>query len=67
MNIFGSKSGHLNNSKNFNIFFIFHKLLYLMIFQSSAAYLTLSTLINHQILQKKLEKMMKNHSIVTVT
>ena len=45
MNIFGSKSGHLNNSKNCKVFFIFPKfLLYLIIFPSSAAYLALSTL-----------------------
>ena len=59
MNIFGSKIGHLNNnSKKCNVSFIFPKLLvYLMIFPSSAAYLALSTLKNHQILKTVLEKM----------
>ena len=53
MNIFVSKSGHLNDSKKCMVFFIFPKLmLYLMIFPNSATYLALSTLKNHQILQK---------------
>ena len=62
INIFGSKCGHLNNSKNCKVFFILHKmLLYFMIFPSSAAYLALSTLKNRQIvvLQKSWRKWRK--------
>ena len=52
MNIFGSKSSHLNKCKNGKIFFIFPQyLLYLKIFKSFAAHLALSSLKNHQILQ----------------
>ena len=60
VNIFGSKSGHLNNSRNCKVFFIFSTfLLYLMIFLSSAAHLALSILKNHQILQKVWRKWRK--------
>ena len=46
-------SGHLYNSKNCKIFFIFLQfLLYLMIFPTYEAHLALFILKNHQILQK---------------
>ena len=61
MNIFGSKSGHLNNSKYCKIIFIFLQfLLYLMIFLSSRANLGFSVLKKTSNIGKSLEKNLSN-------
>ena len=67
MNIFGSKSGYLNNSKNCKVFFIPPNFCYIWwCFPSSTAHLALSTLKNHQILQNFWRKWRKIFQLLLV-
>ena len=65
MNIFGSKSGHLNNSKNCKVFFIFPKFLpYLMIFSEFCCTFGTLHFEKSSNTAKNFEKMKKNLPII---